>query len=262
MFGFGRSKFPIDDDEADWLLACFAWAAAEFGGVEDLPNRMVILPDETFYPPSRLTGHDRAVELFDQTRRHAGMSDWPCELRAGASDRERSIATGHALRHHSRQPLGTFGYENGHYVITYNPTSLAYPQTLVATLAHELAHYLIHTAQRRAPGGAALAEHATDLGAVFLGFGVFMANSAKTFRQFQSASEQGWEMSAAGYLSENALVTALAMYVRLARADPAPVIRELKDYLHGVFRKALAATDRCYPDLVAAVQAVDLSDWA
>lgn len=262
MFGFGRPRFPIDDDEAEWLVACFAWASGEFGGVENLPNRMVILPDETFYPPSRKTGHDRAVELFDQTKRHAGMSDWPCDLRAGAADRERSIVEGHALRHHASQPLGTFAYQEGRYIITYNPTSLAHPQTLVATLAHELAHYLIHTAQRRAPGGKALAEHATDLGAVFLGFGVFMANSAKTFRQFQSAGEQGWEMRGAGYLSENALVTALAIYVRLARADPAPVTRELKSYLRGVFRKALAATDRRYPDLVAAIQAVDLSDWA
>jgi hypothetical protein len=190
------------------------------------------------------------------------MSNWPCELRVGAPDRERSIALGHALRHHQSAPLGTFGHADGRYYITYNPTSLVNPQTLVATFAHELAHYLSHTAQTRPPGGAGLAEHATDMGAVFLGFGIFMANSAKNFSQFQGGGEQGWEMRGAGYLSENALITALALTVRLTGAKPSAIERELKPYLCGVFRKALAAVNKTYPDLPATLAAVDLGEWA
>ncbi len=262
MFGLGRPKPPVDQDELDWLMACFAWLMREFGAVEKLTALRVILPDERDYPPSRLQGHARAVELFDQTRAHAGMKDWPCDLVAGVADRERKVALGHALKHHQSSPLGTFGYADGRYFITYNPTSLAYPQTLVATFAHELAHYLLHTATTRPPGGAALAEHATDLGAVFLGFGVFMANSAKTFRQFEGGGEMGWEMRGAGYLSENALVTALAMFVRLSHGEPKAAEAELKPYLRGVFRKALAAVDRLHPDLAAGIAAVDLADWA
>lgn len=262
MFGLGRPKPPVDADEFDWLLAGFAWLMREFGGVEDLAALGVVLPDERHYPPSRLSGHARAMELFDRTRAHANMADWPCDLVAGAADRERKVALGHALRHHQRNPLGTFGYADGRYYITYNPTSLAHPQTLVATFAHELAHYLLHTAKTRPPGGAALAEHATDLAAVFLGFGVFMANSAKTFSQFEGGGEVGWEMRGAGYLSENALVTALAMFVHLSGADAKPVEAELKPYLRGVFRKAMAAVDRLHPDLAATIANVDLNDWA
>lgn len=258
MFGWGRGRFPVDRDEIEWLIACLAWLTREFGA----PTTPTILPDDRFYPPSRRSGHERAIELFDQTKAHAGMTDWPCDLRAGNADRERSIALGHALRHHQGNPLGTFGYAEGRYYITYNPTSLAHPQTLVATFAHELAHYLLHTAKTSPPGGSALAEHATDLGAVFLGFGVFSANSAKNFRQFQSGGEQGWEMRGAGYLSENALVTGLAFVVRLTAVDAAPVQAELKPYLRGVFKNALAATDRTFPDLAGILATVDLDDWA
>jgi hypothetical protein len=268
MFGFGKPRFPVDADEVDWLVACFAWLSREFSKAGPLTARPTILPDEHLLErmPQRdaaLTiGIARALELFEQTKAHAGMQDWPCELRAGDADRERSIALGHALKHHRSAPLGTFGYADDGYVITYNPTSLAHPQTLVATFAHELAHFLLHTAKSPPPGGKALAEHATDVGAAYLGFGVFMANSAKNFSQFQSAGEIGWEMRGAGYLSENALTTALAMMVRLTAANAVPIERELKTYLRGVFRKALAAADLAYPDLPAALEAVDLNEWA
>jgi len=262
MFGLGKPRFPVDADEVEWLVACLAWLTREFAAAGPLETRPMILPDDHFYPPSRATGHARAVELFERTKAHAGMRDWPCDLRAGDADRERSVALGHALRHHQSAPLGTFGYADGRYYITYNPTSLVQPQTLVATFAHELSHYLLHTAKTPPPGGSALAEHATDMGAVYLGFGIFMANSAKNFSQFQSGGEQGWEMRGAGYLSENALVTALAMMARLTTADAAAVERELKPYLRGLFRKTLAATDRAYPDLPSALEAVDLSEWA
>jgi hypothetical protein len=257
MFGLGKPKPPVDADEFDWLLACLAWLIREFGA-----GRAVVLPDDAHYPPSRATGHARALELFAQTKAHAGMSDWPCELRAGQADRERVIAFGHALKHHQGTPLGTFGYADGGYYITYNPTSLAHPQTLVATFAHELAHYLLHTARDRPPGGAVLAEHATDLGAAFLGFGIFMANSAKTFSQFQSAGEMGWEMRGAGYLSENAQVTALAMSVLLTGSDRKVAEAELKPYLRGVFRKALTAVERAHPDPLASLERIELDDWA
>ena len=47
-----------------------------------------------------------------------------------------------------------------------------------ATFAHELARYLVETFEEPAPGGDALLEPAVDIAAVFMGFGLFMANSA------------------------------------------------------------------------------------
>lgn len=262
MFGLFKPKLPVDRDEFEWLLACFAWYLREFDGVDGLRQNPLVLPTTDFFARSDLQGHARAVELFDRVRELTGMREWQCDLIAGAADADPHVATGHLLRRHTKaQPLGTFGYRDGRYQITYNPIGLADPESLVATFAHELAHYLMHTASGRPPGGGELEEHATDLAAVFLGFGVFMANSAKNFRQFQTHEEQGWEMRAAGYLSELARITGLAIFVRLKGADAGAAERALKHYLRAPFRKALAAIGREYSDLAAAIAAVDLSEW-
>lgn len=259
--GWLGSRFPIDDDEADWLLACFAWMRREFGP-RQAGTASLVLPDPTFFPRSVAQGHDRAIELFNLVKAYAGMIDWPCDLVAGSPDRERVLMPGFALRHDSKPaPLGTFGYRDGRYVISYNPGELAYPQSLIATFVHELAHYLIHSAQTLPPGGPELLEHATDATAVYLGFGIFMANSSKNFSQFQNFDEMGWEMRPQGYLSELALVTALAIFNRSQNIDSDKTAEALKNYLRKPYRKASATLSKRYPDLAAHIDAIDLGDW-
>ena len=135
MLGWFKPKLPVDGDEAEWLLAGFAWLMREFGGIERLRDTPLVLPTTAFFPRSDLEGHARALELFGQIKILCGMpdSDWPCDLLPGAAERERHVAVAHALRHHDSPPLGTFGYDNGRYYITYNPSALAEPESLVAT---------------------------------------------------------------------------------------------------------------------------------
>lgn len=261
MLGLFRSRLPIDRDEYDWLLAVFAWLVQTVDRDKAYRAVRTILPTGDFFPPSGLEGHERAVELFDQVRGHAGMATWPCRLVAGEAERETRIAPGHALKHDYSPPGGTFGHDGNSVVITYNPSALARPADLVATFAHELSHYLIHADGGMPPGGAELEEHATDVAAVFLGFGVFVANGAKNFAQFQSEAESGWEMRRQGYLSEEALTAALAIFVRMAGEDAGAAERELKDYLRGVFRGTLKVLDREYPDLRTTLETADLSGW-
>ena len=261
MLGLFRSRLPIGRDEYDWLLAVFAWLVQGVDRDKAYREARTILPSKDFFPPSRLEGHARAVELFGQVRAHAGMEGWPCELIAGEAERETRIAPGHALKHEYSAPGGTFGHDGAGYVITYNPSALARPADLVATFAHELSHYLIHADGSMPPGGAELEEHATDVTAVFLGFGVFMANGAKNFAQFQNEAESGWEMRRLGYLSEEALTAALAMFVRMAGEDASAAEAALKTYLRGVFRGTLKVLDREYPDLRTTLETADLSGW-
>jgi hypothetical protein len=262
MFGLFGARLPIEADEFEWIMACFRWFTTEFDGHRSLHRDALVLPDTRTFPPSRTQGHERAMELFDVVKRRAGMSHWQCDLIPGEAERGTRVATGLGLRHVSKPaPLGTFSYADGRYRITYNPSELDRPQSLIATFAHELAHYLLHTARTPSPGGRDLHEHATDLAAVYLGFGVFMANSAKNFSQFQNFGEQGWEMRPQGYLSELALTTGLAMFVRLSDTDAKSAERELKDYLRAPFRKALKAIDRIHADPHAAIAAIDLAEW-
>ena len=147
-------------------------------------------------------------------------------------------------------------------MITYNPALADDTDALVATFAHELGHYLMSTAHTAPPGGWELHELHTDLAAVYLGFGIFLANSARSFSQYQSAGEMGWSSRTQGYLSEGALVTAIAIFQRLAGRDPMEAAPWLKDYLRSDLKKTAKALDRLHPDLAASVAAVDLNDFA
>jgi hypothetical protein len=256
-------KLPIDRDELDWQFASFKWLIEEFGPIGQ--DSALVLPTDDWFAPSRLTGHARASELFEQVRRHAGLGEWECELLQGESSRPVEAGNAHLLRHEGpAAPAGTFETDperEARVVITYNPDLLRDPAALVATFAHELSHYLMFSARTAPPGGWDLHELHTDLCAVYLGFGIFLANSARNFSQFQSATESGWSASAQGYLSEPALVTAIASFQRLAGREAEEAAPYLKKYLQTDLRKAARALARLYPDLPAAVMATDLDEF-
>ena len=69
------------------------------------------------------------------------MSGWEGELIAGETRRENVVQPGFALKHDRSPPLGLFRVGGGKVSIAYDPALLATPDRLVATLAHELAHY-------------------------------------------------------------------------------------------------------------------------
>ncbi|HEV2747652.1 MAG TPA: hypothetical protein VGW34_10180 [Allosphingosinicella sp.] len=257
-------RLPIDVDELEWQLATFKWLIAEFGEAGDTP---LVLPTPQWFPRSEASGDAEIADLFGHVRRAAGMEQWPCELVAGDQDRPTYAGNALLLRHEgAAAPCGTFQVagEDGspRILISYNPGLAADTMALVATFAHELGHYLMSTASSPPPGGWELHELHTDLVAVYLGFGIFLANSARSFSQFQSGGEMGWSSRTQGYLSEGALVTALTIFQRLAGRDPADAAPYLKAYLAKDLKSASAWLAKRHPDMPASVRAVDLSDYA
>jgi len=85
------------------------------------------------------------------------------------------------------------------------------PLVLVATIAHELGHVILL-------GGGLLNpvpkdhEPLTDLLTIFLGLGVFTANTAARFTQYQDERKSGWSMQRMGYLPEEVHGYALAKF--------------------------------------------------
>lgn len=260
MLSLFGPRLPVDDDELEWQLATFKWLNDEFGDVADPP---LVLPTAQNFPPSSRKGHGRVEDLFLHVKRAAGMEDWPCDLEAGEGERPVQVGPALLLRHEGAQPpCGTFQVtgEDGRQrvVITYNPGLADDTTAMIATFAHELGHYLMSTARTAPPGGWELHELHTDICAVAMGFGIFLANSARSFSQYQSAGEMGWSSRSQGYLAEGALVTALAVRERLGGRDPLAAARYLKDYLQTDLRRAAKALTKRCPDMAAAMAAVDL----
>ena len=184
-----KPKSFLDSARRDWQFAAFAWLMRGCGGFPKFLDTTLVLPVEEHFPDRGMQGHAAAAALFRRVRDHAGMADWPCVVEPEPS-----------------APAKTAGERMR---VIYYPPAERQPEALVAQFAHELARYLVESLEEAPPGGAALYEPAVDLAAVFMGFGVFMANS--------SAQRARWD------LNEGELVHALAMFC-LLRKLPAEVV--------------------------------------
>lgn len=264
--GLFGPKLPINDDEFEWQLACIKWLLDGLGGIERHDRAPLVTPTVDCFPNSAKTGHNRALELFEQVRLLAGVEDQDFVIEAGAASRDAKVQAGVALVHDSHPPLGTYRVEERSQaayqpIITYNPALIDDPAALVATFAHELAHWVLDGFETLPPGGRELGELATDITAVFLGFGIFLANNAKSFAAYQTFDEMGWSSSQSGYVSEGGLVTALAMAERLAGRDPLAATAWLKPHLAADLKKADRYLAKRHPDLAVTVMAVDLAEF-
>jgi hypothetical protein len=81
----------------------------------------------------------------------------------------------------------------------------------VATLAHELGHVILLGGKLLDPKTPDM-EPLTDLLTVYLGMGIFNANAAFRFSQYQNERKQGWSAALLGYLPEQIFSYALAKF--------------------------------------------------
>jgi hypothetical protein len=207
-----KPRATIDAETIDWVLECWEWLDEVLGPVDAEPQRQLLMPSRTEFPDTRLVGHARADHYFKLVREKCGMQDWPVDLKAQArgTDLGASIVFGGHIK--AQPPLGSFQLRRNAAVITYDPGILDQPIQLIATFAHELAHYLLKSWHCEPPGGAELEELATDLATVHMGFGLFGANTAFEFKQTANYDNQGWQTGGAGYLGENGWCFALALF--------------------------------------------------
>lgn len=179
-------------DNAGWLLRHLAKTPA-------YADTRLVVPTAGFFKTDARKGHEFAEAIFAQIKAYAGMSEWPVHL---VSDVEVYEPHGDLVQAPSRHtPLGMFFRGGGEDVqISYAPELLKNSVNLIATLAHELAHYLIHAIDDDLPCAPEEEEFFTDQTACFLAFGVFMANSAFSFEQWRDngAGTQGWRSRRSG----------------------------------------------------------------
>lgn len=219
MFFF-KSYLPTDE-YIEWLFDTWSWLLREFGGWERFRETPLVLPTPDFYPEMNLKGHALAEELFKQTQRHAGLEDWPCVLEPQEEPDVNAMMDGMPHSYQSDGAAGTFSVQDDdRVVITYSEKNLKEPMSLIATLAHELAHYLLVTAESEPPKGDEAHEPATDVASIFLGFGVSLCNSALVVRSREDYRGSGWSASRKGYLDEKQLAYALAVFCALREIPP------------------------------------------
>ncbi len=203
-------KRPLAADEWEWQLAGFRWLLEEFDGLDKHRGGILATPDGACFPDSDLSGDARAEELLRQVMAIADIADWPARLVMEDGEPElRAVSQMHAVTPETGWAMGTFqSVEDGEggwlAEIVASRQQLGDEGALVATLAHEVSHYLLSSTKRPVPGGEDCHELLTDLAAVFLGFGIFLGNNARYGHHTQGelgTQYGGWYVSGwQGYL--------------------------------------------------------------
>lgn len=244
MWNIFRKKPLLSEEDTLFQIECYKWLLSYFGGDEFYKEAHLVLPTNEYFPSTVNSKESAAQTVFTQVKKYAGMSEWPVKLLAQEEDPSIHVAPTLIIRNVEQSPLGTFSTdENKDVTITYNPKIVNNPTQMVATFAHELSHYLTGTAPEPPPGGWENWEFATDIGATFLGFGVFQANAAFNFRQYSDGDTIGWQTSGGGYLTEAEHSYALAIFLRLKDISPEVALPHCDTNIKGYLNLALREID-------------------
>jgi hypothetical protein len=209
-------KLPISEEERVWTDQGFA-RLEKMLGRSRLLEAKVILPDNTHFP-DRYDRTSATVEsLFRRICDYMEVDHNRIELEIFPDEEEelREILpywrgnSGGCAGLYSREADASEGHERLLIALKASLAKDAFP--LIATIAHELGHVILLGDGLIDP---ATPDHEpmTDLLTVFLGFGIFSANSAALFRQYQDERRHGWSMQRLGYLSQEIYGYALARF--------------------------------------------------
>ena len=237
MFGLFRRGALLGTELSDWQFGCFEWLLRHTGGLEAFQQRRLIQPTPQFFPHDGSRGHAFAEMIFNQVKGYAGMVEWPCVLQCQEEDPNPHVAPALLIQGSPQSPAGTFRATEEGALITYHPHQLQNPMALVATFAHELAHYLIKPFPEPPPGGWEVWEPATDLTAVFMGFGIFLANSRFNFTQYSNGQTMGWRSQRLGYLSEPEVLHMHAIFSVVRGIEQRETLSHLKPALRGIYKR-------------------------
>ncbi|MEM9573311.1 MAG: hypothetical protein AAF996_17735 [Pseudomonadota bacterium] len=231
---FGGPRAFLTPEAETWQLDCWDWHLRQAGVAEQLAYTPLVLPNQEFFPALGVSGHERAQAIFQAVKSHAGLADWP--VRLVAQNDMPAFLDGGAFVQHEGSCAGTFRIdETGEAVITYAPDLVDNPAGLIATLAHELGHYLNETFDSDPPGDLELNEPATDITSIILGYGIFSANHCLVHESFDS----GYRVGKVGYLTEEERIFSLAIFLEMTGRSTEDAAPYLKKYLGKQLKKAM-----------------------
>jgi hypothetical protein len=202
----------------DWILETLAWLLGALGS--ELPRpRPLLLPTDAHFPvPASLPPGARAEALFRCLQQRAGLAALRCSIAPQASLETAPGDLPLVLVPCEPEPAAIFqrGFgAAGVHRIHYHPELLEDPMRLVAILAHGLGHALLIRVAGAPPGGDDAWDAATDLAAVLLGAGVFLANSALSVRREEALLYEGLTIRCQGWLGQGDFAFALAAFLHL-----------------------------------------------
>ena len=249
MLTIFKTKPLLDQSSADWMFDTFAWALELFDRDEFFNRSRLIQPSNEFFPGRVSSVHDKAETIFKATLGYAGLSHWPFVLQPPEQfhNQPTPLLNVEGFERDSTQTQLPALSNTVPLCLSYNPPQALKSEDLASSFAHNIAQHVVYQSQSLPPGGADYFLEATEVVAIFMGFGVLFANSAYTFRG-GCGSCYNAQANRSASLSEDDVVFALALYCRLKNIPNAEATRLLKKHLKGSFKKALKQIDAQPPE--------------
>lgn len=245
---FGRRL--VDREVAEWQFDGFAWLIDNYSSGVGLPDSRLFLPIAADFPEKDGQSASQAEHIFRLVKSQCGFNEGDIFDLLPQEGRPDASLGGLAMVETTGQTAcGTYQlipakYGKPRELIKYDVGLEDSPAQLVATFAHELSHALHNRSHEPLDVDPALYELFTDLTAVYLGYGVFLANTRFEFSQFTNADTQGWQAQGAGYLPEADIIFAMALFLQIKGLPAEIALPHLKPRLQKMLRKAFRQLDR------------------
>jgi hypothetical protein len=179
------------------------WLADQFG-IDRLLSASVVLPTDEFFPEDYYGSPHDAERIMQRLCGFMQVDPGPLSFEV-LPDKQMPGAAGH-YDHERRK------------TIRVAESQLEDPERLTATIAHELAHELL-LGSGRMTGDESDHEWLTDLLAVYLGLGLFLANAGLRESSEKSGTWHSWGMSRQGYLPARMIGYALALFAWVRKQE-------------------------------------------
>ena len=225
---------PVEREDKEWLEDYFLWLIEEFGA-NKLRATPVYLPNAEFFPDPYTGDVESLHRMLRRMCGYMGVDYGQVDLRLMADE----VKAPHPLAPVAASDVcGLYRKRRNRHQISVEENLLNYPEQLVATLAHELAHARI-IGENRIELDEDEDELLTDLATFFFGFGVFTANSLFIFEQWANVQYSGWNAEWQGYMDEEMAGYSLALFA-YARGESKPGwARHLQTNVKHYFKQSL-----------------------
>ncbi len=211
MFGLIKPKLPITEEQQRWVDNSFLRLGSLLGS-NRLFDATVVLPTPEHFPDPYDRSEASLQSMFHRVATQMRLNPAEIEVTLFVSGHDLSRGLILFFSGETSDAAGLYHHDpSAKPHISINEAQMKDPISLVAALAHELGHIILlrpKLVSRDDPD----MEPLNDLLTVFLGFGIFTANSAFRFEQHSTDTSHGWSAQRQGYLSEELFGYALARF--------------------------------------------------
>lgn len=249
MLSFFKKPQVVDSNTAEQLQHTFEWLLTHFDQQYFEQETILVHPTREYFPDRTDNELDMAKALCARIQGYTGLTHWPFKLLSpqqftGQMPPLLSLAPNNRAQklaeHTVTTKLGAGQVSFGTtpiLEISYTSAMIKKPMDLVGSMSKNFAQHYLYQSQLTPPTGPESFDAASEILAIFMGFGIIIANSAYTFRgSCARCYDPRANRSAA--LSEDEALFCLALFCHHKNIKNGAVMPSLKNYLRSRFKKA------------------------